>query len=141
MEFMLIIAFSLIMLFSIVNLLYSEYNERKEDLDASQTRQVLQNIAVAAQRAYYDGYPSRTTLELFFPKGIKAIKSDSTIMGNLVKSEITFTVVQGELENDIVVAFPFNTSTDLSTEEGKRNILIKVEQQSDNIYVNITQST
>ncbi|MCK5281944.1 MAG: hypothetical protein KAK00_00915 [Nanoarchaeota archaeon] len=137
MEFILIFAFSLVIIIPFINMLHSEYSERKGNLDELHAKQIIGEIELVAQNVYYAGYPSRTTLKLIFPRGIIEI-SNKTISGAAgVKSELIFKTKAGSRENEILVIFPFPIHTTLSTRDGSRKILIKAERGN---YVNITDS-
>lgn len=139
-EFILVFAFSLIVIIPLINLMHSQYSESKDSLDESQARQVLDQIAMAAQTTYYSGYPTRTTLELFFPKGISDITHVSMQNNDIIKSELVFKSTRGSAKSDLVAVLPFNISVSLKTTDGKRRILVKAEQIGDRTLVNITDA-
>jgi hypothetical protein len=99
---------------------------------------------LAAQKAYYSGYPTRTTLEVYFPKGITSITDVSKEMtGGIIKSELVFTIKRGSAESSLPAVLPFKIDAALRTTDGKRRVLIKAEQMRDannllKTYVNIT---
>jgi uncharacterized protein (UPF0333 family) len=137
MEFLLVFAFSLIIILPLIYLLNSEYTENKGNLDQSQLRQIMDEISIATRNTYYTGYPSRTTLEFYFPRGIKTISS--TAAGS--KSELVFVIDKSGTDVEIVESFPFVIETchsietipcynsgnteDIRTNSGRRRILIQ----------------
>ena len=139
MEFILIFAFSLVIIIPLINYLYSEFQDNRQVLDTSQAQQVLDEISLKAQNTYYSGFPSRTTLEMYVPRGITSVESNWNKSGTL-RGELVFKVQQGSSSSDLVATFPFpiNTSpTPMQLLEGKRKIMIKVEWNS---IVNITEA-
>lgn len=142
-EFILVFAFSLIIIIPLINLMHSEYNQNKLDLDQSQAKQVLNEISLAAQNAFYSGYPTRTTLQsVYFPSEIQSITAMPSTVSGVTKSELVFKFRRGSADTDLVAGpFPFDISVSLKTAEGNRNILIKAEQNATGLtYVTITDS-
>ncbi len=137
MEFILVFAFSLLIILPIINILHSEYNQSKEQLDEAQAAKVLDEIYLAAQTTYYSGYPSRTTLELYFPRGISNVRSTTVDTAQGEKSELVFEIDTGIKHNNMVRLFPFKLNTTISPNEGNRRILIKAEQGD---FINITDA-
>lgn len=138
MEFILIFAFSLAIIVPLVSLMHSEYAESKQNLDESQAKQVLDQITIETHNVYYAGYPSRTTLELYFPKGIEEIDVTGVTVSGVEKSELVFKIIKGNTENSLVAVFPFRINVTLNTNDGKRKVLIKAEEEQERTYVNIT---
>lgn len=142
MEFILIFAFSLAIVLPLIGVLNSQYIENKEYLDESQARDVLDEISLRAHETYYAGYPSRTTLDLYFPKGISSINVTEVITPTGTKSEMVFVVVRGQTSSSIVQVFPFKVNSTMWSGEGRRKIMIKAEKDEFGIgYVNITDYT
>ncbi len=133
MEFILIFAFSLIIIIPLVNIMQERYSESREDLSQSQAKHVLEEISIAAQNTFYAGYPSRTTLSLVFPKGIKNVTSRTS--ADEMHSELIFTLRRGSGEVTIVQSFPFILNTSVTPTDGKRKILIKAEENGNTTIV------
>lgn len=139
MEFILIFAFSLAIILPLVSIMNSQYAENKGELDESQARQVLEDISLRVHETYYAGYPSRTTLDLYFPPNILIINSTIVSTGTGDKSELLFLFGIGQTESSIVHIFPFHVNATLRPGQGRRRILIKAEKDAlGNGYVNIT---
>jgi hypothetical protein len=141
MEFILVFAFSLLIIIPLISLLHSEYWESKEILDESQAKEVLDEMALTIQNTYYAGYPSRTTLELYFPRGITDIRSITKVMSDgRTISELIFDFQKGGSISNLVQPFPFEISTNLTSTDGTRRILIKAQENksSQKTFVNIS---
>ena len=134
-EFMLIFAFSLAIIIPIVSIMNTKYQESKQDLDIAQARIVLDEITAAAQKTFYAGYPSRTTLELYFPHGIKGIRSYNA-SSDRPRSEIEFNVSVGRGASSIHTVVPFIVNISIRPNEGRRKIIVKAEKAD---YINITE--
>ncbi|MBD3163989.1 hypothetical protein GF323_02215 [Candidatus Woesearchaeota archaeon] len=132
-EFILVFAFSLVIIIPLINVLHSEYAKSKQNLDESQVAQMLDDISIAAYNTYYAGYPARTTLELYFPAGIRAINSTNIYTSKGEKSELVFHL--RDKGKEAIAVYPFNLSVEVSPSDGKRRIIIKAEKGN---YVNIT---
>jgi hypothetical protein len=136
MEFILIFAFSLVIIIPIVNLMHEQYAQNKEELDESQARQVMDEMSIAMQNAYYAGYPSRTTLTIYFPDGIKSI-GKITAEGDTARDTMIFTMSRGGEEVTLPQPLPFGINISLNPNDGKRKVLIKAEPTG---YVNVTDA-
>ena len=136
MEFMLIFAFSLMVILPLVILLQSEYNQNKEVLNVAQARKVLGQISITAQKTYYAGPPSRNTIEVVFPAGITNISS-TNIEGAVRRSEIIISVSRSGNEDTLVDVLPFWVNLSLSPSSGTRRLLLKTE---DTRILNITDA-
>ncbi|MBR9699699.1 hypothetical protein GOV09_04545 [Candidatus Woesearchaeota archaeon] len=132
---MLVFAFSLLILVPIISILQSEYSESKQTLDESQASQILNELAIAAQGRYYSGYPARTTLDLYFPRGIIELNSIVVDTDEGKKSEIFALIQRGRAEVKVTKTVPFAVNITLKNSDGRRKILIKAEKDN---YVNIT---
>lgn len=136
MEFILVFAFSVVIIIPLINLMHTEYSRSKENLDQSQVARVLDDISMSVHNTYYSGFPTRTTLELYFPRGIDKINHTNIETAAGSKSELVFylKLSQGR-EREAPRVFPFNISVNLQPNDGRRKVLIKAEK---NNYVNIT---
>jgi len=125
MEFMMIFAFSLVIILPMIALLRSEYMDSKQSLDEGQAKKVLDDLTLAATEVYYSGYPSRTTLDVYFPAGVFNI-TNSTGNG---KSELIFKVGPNkEQTKELITVFNFNIEIDpsmLPPRDGKKKILVE----------------
>lgn len=139
MEFILIFSFSLALILPLIAIMNSQYAENKEDLDEAQATQVLDEIALRAHEIYYAGYPSRTTLNIYFPSGITSVNATTVTTTTGQKSELVFIVNWRQTESSIVQTLPFRVNASIRPGEGKRKILIKAEKDPLGVsYVNIT---
>jgi uncharacterized protein (UPF0333 family) len=102
MEFILVFAFSLLIILPVITLLHSEYSDSKQSLDQAQGRSILEDIAISAQETYYAGYPSRMTLTLFFPEGITNITYKVVDVSGITKSEFNMKILNNGIENELV---------------------------------------
>ena len=117
--------------------MHSEYIRSKDQLDMAQADKVLDEIYLASQNTYYAGYPSRTTIELHFPRGLDLINTTTVDTPSGIRTELVFYYDTGNGRNSLVRLFPFNATTSLSANDGFRKILIKAELDN---YVNITEA-
>ena len=134
-EYILIFAFSLLIIIPLIALIHSEYSESKGTLDVSQAKKILDDISVAAQSVYYSGYPSRTTLDMYFPIGLDNISYANVMTPSGAKSELVFIFKASGSYSNLVTVMPFRIDSSLGTHSGRRSVVIKVEQ---NGIVNIT---
>jgi len=136
-EFILIFAFSLLIIIPTISLLHSEYIKSKESLGESQAKQVLDEITARATKVYYSGAPSRTTVEVFFPRGIRDVQSANfNVTETGAKSQLVFNMAKGTSSSEVIAVFPFNINVSLRDGAGKKRILIKAEESD---YINITE--
>jgi len=133
MEFILVFAFSLAIILPVVHLLGGEYWNRKQELDQVQSKQILDEIALVVQDAYFAGYPTRTTMQLFFPDSVRGITTRHALTQFGDKTELIIELDRG---GSAVVVFDFNVTTELRNTTGRRNILVKVEKTGN---VNLTE--
>ncbi len=139
MEFMLIFAFSMVVIIPLVTILHSQYSQNKQDLDEVQVKQIIDELSIAIQNTYYSGYPSRTTLEFYIPRALERI--EKVAAPNSVKHDLVFVLNRNNNEVEVVKTFPFgvNVSSLLNPQrEGRYKILISAEAAG---YVNLTQIT
>jgi hypothetical protein len=135
MEFILIFAFSLLLVIPFISIMNSEYLRDKNNLDEMQAKKILDEIQSASTSVYYSGYPSRTTLTMTFPRGINSIDSNIVNTVNGVKSEIVFSIDHIDTISNIVAVVPFAVNITVSQTEGKKSVLIKTEPSG---IINIT---
>jgi hypothetical protein len=136
-EVILVFAFCIAIIIPILSLARSEYMKNREIIDQSQAKQVLDQIALAAQTVHYGGFPTKTTLDVYFPKGLSEVSSNSiqTPPGSgIYKSEIFFKFIDSGTEiTSPTLQFEIRLGTDysptLSTAEGKRKIIVRSDRE------------
>jgi len=92
-------------------------------------------MAIAAQNIYYAGYPSRTTLDLYFPRGIVNISAVTVTTPEGAKSELVLNMERSGVESSILTVLPFEINTTITPGFGRKFVLIKAEQSG---YINFT---
>lgn len=70
MEYLLVVGFSLAIIIPVTALLYGEYQESKTELDLEHLTEVARELVFQAEKLYYQGAPSSTTVEASFPNGV-----------------------------------------------------------------------
>lgn len=134
-EFMLVAAFSLLMVFVIINVMQSEYQANQDSIKMSQIDKVAREIVYNAERIYYQGKPSKITLEVQLPEKIRNI--------NISQREITFyyesidNIVEITRVSSVYFTSPPNysssSSSNLSFKAGIHYVTIEALDDSVNI--------
>lgn len=80
MEYLLVMAFVFTMLVAIIVLAYSQSATFSTDVSASQIQKVGNQLVDAANTVYYAGPPTKKTIRLYFPQGVRNV----TLSGNTI---------------------------------------------------------
>ena len=74
MEYLLVVGFSLVIVVPTVALLYHEYDQNRTQVRVEHLTELSREIAFQAEKMYYQGSPSRVTVEAYFPPGIEVFE-------------------------------------------------------------------
>lgn len=72
MEYLLVVGFSLLIIIPLIVLLNDSFQGQKTDVHAEHLSAVAREISFQAEKIYYQGAPSLTTLQVSFPPQISA---------------------------------------------------------------------
>ncbi len=83
MEYFLVVGFSLVIITPMIFLLYSEYGSTRTEVQYEHLVELSREIIFQAEKLYYQGPPSQTTMQAYFPPGIleMTIFDDGSILG------------------------------------------------------------
>lgn len=73
MEYILVAAFSLLVLLPVTAILYGQYDENRTQIAVEHLSEVSRTIIYQAERVYMQGAPSQTSFEVYFPKGVESV--------------------------------------------------------------------
>lgn len=73
MEYMLVVAFSVLLMIPLVGYLYKGYDDMHESVDVEHLSEVAREISFQAEKVYYQGPNSRTIISAYFPRGVKFV--------------------------------------------------------------------
>ncbi len=73
MEYILVAAFSLLVLLPVTAILYGEYDENRTQIGVEHLSEVARTIVYQAERVYMQGAPSKTSFDVYFPKGVDSV--------------------------------------------------------------------
>ena len=128
MEYMVLVAFVLVLIVPIIFISYSNASSIKQQIAENQANKVAKKIIDSAESVYYLGKPSKTTIKVYMPDKIENIT-----IGN---HEVVFKMRnQGDF-TDVVRSTTINITGSLMVSEGLRYI----EIQSFGNYVRIIDS-
>ncbi len=71
MEYMLVVAFSVVLMIPLVGYLYTGYDDMQQDVNVEHMAEVAREISFQAEKIYYQGPNSRTTINAYFPRGVE----------------------------------------------------------------------
>lgn len=74
MEYLMVVGFSLAILVPAIAILYNEYTNSQTQVDVEHLSTVAREIIFQAEKIYYQGAPSQTQVEVFFPESIDMVK-------------------------------------------------------------------
>ncbi len=118
MEYLLVVAFSVVIILPIIHFLYQEYDDNRSEVHTEHMVEVGRELVYQAERIYYQGAPSRTSVEAYFPPGLDMANINST------HSFIEFSFDGGYDPPLIVSKVPINGSLRLFS--GPHTIMLRV---------------
>ncbi|MBN2458665.1 hypothetical protein JXB28_00110 [Candidatus Woesearchaeota archaeon] len=80
MEFLMIIGIALMMTFPLIIIFFQQQENVQTEIGASQIDKVASEIRDAADEVYYLGAPSKKTVTVYMPEGVKSISITSNKM-------------------------------------------------------------
>lgn len=88
MEYLLVVGFSLFLIVPAVALLHQSYAEQKVDIHLEQLTEVARQLAYESERIYYQGAPSRTSIEVYFPAGLEYARVRNNVFEFKLETDI-----------------------------------------------------
>lgn len=73
MEFLLVVGFAFLMTVPLIIIFYQQSQSINTEVSASQVDKVASEIRDAADEVYYMGSPSKKTITVFMPEGVKGV--------------------------------------------------------------------
>jgi hypothetical protein len=116
-EYIMLLGFTMVLLFPLLYLFYSESGDFASDVTAAQFDQIAQSIINNADAVYYHGEPSQETLVVQFPPGIKAV----TIQG----SSLTILVQGRPVPYEVVKWSAANLTGSIDPHDGAHRLTIR----------------
>ncbi len=125
MEYILITAFSLLIVMPMVILFFQYSQAYNEDVNINQANKVMDEILNAAETVHYLGEPSQKTISVYFPKNIETIV--------LSDGYFAFTINPGERPFTMYRTAEINFTGDISTSAGLHTLRIRAVNNTVNI--------
>ncbi len=119
MEFLLVIGFAFLMTIPLIVIFYQQSESLTTDITASQIDKVASEIRDAADEVYYLGPPSKKTITVYFPEGIKQV--------NITNNTITFVVSSSGGNFDLVKWAATNLTGTLKTHKGIHQVTVEAQ--------------
>ncbi|MFP4567373.1 MAG: hypothetical protein ACLFN8_00360 [Candidatus Woesearchaeota archaeon] len=70
MEYMLVVAFSIVLMIPLVWYLYQGYDDLRGDVNVEHLVEVAREVSFQAEKLFYQGPGSRTIISAYFPQGV-----------------------------------------------------------------------
>ena len=128
MEFLMVIGFAFLLTIPLVIIFYQQSKTINTDVTSTQVDKVASEIRDAADEVYYLGEPSKKTVKVYMPEGIKSI----TINGK----KLVFLVDGPGGDYEVVKWTVTNVTGTLNPENGIHNVA--VEAQSTQVLISST---
>jgi len=125
MEYLLVVAFAFLLLVPIILISMTQSGRFQNDVTASQIQKVGEELRDAIDTVYYSGPPTKRTLKLFFPHGIKTITYD--------EEAIIFTMMGFGGNYEYVLTTATNLTGELRTFKGVHTIIIEALDDEVNV--------
>lgn len=127
MEYFLVIGFSLVIITPMIFLLHNEYSNVRSDVHREHVSELSRELIYQAEKLYYQGPPSQTTMTAYFPPGLTDVREENN----------TYLVFEFEDGREINTwsRVPINVS--LRTFSGQHNIVLSVKRSETGVYVEI----
>jgi hypothetical protein len=133
MEYLLVVAFSVILTVPLIWYLFQGYDNLKQDVNIEHLVEVSREISFQAEKIFYQGPGSRTIISAYFPQGITSV--------TINKTEHNYGWIDFELEGfDGTITRTINARicdhTQLPTFSGPHNLEIIANSSSGCIIIN-----
>jgi uncharacterized protein (UPF0333 family) len=125
MEYILITAFSLLVVMPLIVLFFQYSQTYNDDITANQANKIMDELLNAAQTIHYLGEPSQKTLSLYFPNNIDQI--------TFADGYFSMKIDSGSHEYDLYRAAAINFTGNLSTSYGVHVIRVRAVNNTINI--------
>lgn len=119
-EYIIITSFILFLVLSALGVAMFYSNEIRDSIKFSQLQSFSQKITSIAESVYYSGEPSRTTTDVYMPKGVNSV----SVQGR----EISFDISTATGNNLISFTSNVNLTGSISPTEGVKKISIVAKQ-------------
>ena len=119
-EYLLVVSFTVLLLFPMLYLFYSQSGSFEGEVIATQTEKIAQRIVDSADSVYYLGEPSQQRLTVIFPSNIKSV----AISGN----SVVFLVNGNPSDYEVVKWSVANLTGNISRSEGIHHITLAARQ-------------
>ena len=117
MEYIIILGFSMLLLFPLLYLFYSESSDFEFQVTGAQMDKIAQTIVDSADAVYYHGAPSQTTVTITLPEDIRNI----TIQG----SSISFLMQGNPVSYEVVKWSAANLTGSITPRVGIHHVFIR----------------
>lgn len=125
-EFLLVAAFSLLMVFILINVMQEEYQSNQDSIRMGQIESIARDITYNAERIYYQGKPSKITLEIQMPDKVRNV--------TIKNRELTFFMETSSNIVETTTVSSINLDGNIGYKSGIHYILLEAYDT----YVNIT---
>ena len=125
MEYVVILGFALLLTIPTIVIFFSQSTANVEQVNSMQARQIARKIVDNAEKVYYLGKPSVTTIKVVMPKSVEAI--------NVTNRNIIMTVRGSAGASNLVEPSSVNLSGTLQPSSGVKYIRIENIGDSANI--------
>jgi len=129
-EFIIIFGVTTMVVIALIGISFYYSRQVEDTINTNQINEIAKAIVDVAESMYYFGEPSKTTLKVYIPKGIKEITFDT--------NEINFRVKVKDGETDIFYPSPIPLQGIMSTGYGFR--YIKIEAREGYVWINGTNT-
>lgn len=128
MEYMIVIGFVTLIVISLLLVSNFYTKEVESSIKTNQLDKVAKEIVDKAEFVYYFGEPSKTTIKVFIPKGVKQI--------NIGPNEVSFRVATHSGDTDVFHRSDVNLSGSVSSSYGFH--YVTVEAKEGYVWINST---
>jgi uncharacterized protein (UPF0333 family) len=117
MEYLAVIGFALLMIVPIIFIFFSQSEDITQQLTMNQIREIGRKVVNTAEKIYYLGEPSQTTLKIYMPNNVEQV--------NISGRTIVFKVRLNNAPSDLVFPSTVNVTGNISVQSGIRFIKVK----------------
>ncbi|MFH1134370.1 MAG: hypothetical protein V1735_07845 [Nanoarchaeota archaeon] len=117
MEYLAVIGFALLMIVPIIFIFFSQSEDITQQLTMNQIREIGRKVVNTAEKIYYLGEPSQTTLKIYMPNNVEEV--------NINGRTIVFKIRLNNAPSDLVFPSTVNLTGNISVQSGIRFIKVK----------------
>ena len=129
-EYMMVVGLALLLTLPTVAIFYSQTATNMDQVNSVQAKQISRKIVDNAEKVYYLGQPSTTTLKVLMPTGIQTI--------NITNRAFIITLSNGNTVSDIVEISSVNLTGNLNKTSGVQ--YIRIENIGDRVNISYSSS-